>query len=189
MYMSAPDFEKIFQSCGGCYLILLPDAPVFTIVAVTDAYLSATHTKRDAIVGRGLFEVFPDNPHDHTADGVTNLRASLERVMSSKEIDYMKIQKYDVQIADMPGKFEERYWIPDNAPILDEHGAVQYIVHHVEDATSQEHLIHQFGGDDIFKGDEAELNQVERLNKIMVARELRMIELKKELAAYKTRVA
>jgi hypothetical protein len=35
----------------------------------------------------------------------------------------------------------------------------------------------------------SELNQVERLNKIMVARELRMIELKKELAAYKTRVA
>lgn len=185
--MSAPDFEKIFQSCGGLYLILSPDTPVFTIVAVTDAYLNATHTNREMIVGRELFEVFPDNPNDHTADGVSNLRASLMRVLDSKKIDYMPIQKYDVRLPE--GTFEERYWIPDNAPILDTEGNVVYIVHHVEDATSQEHLIHQFGGDDIFKGDEGKLTQVERLNKIMVSRELRMIELKKELAEYKASIA
>jgi hypothetical protein len=185
--MSAPDFEKIFQSCGGCYLILLTNAPTFTIVAVTDAYLSETHTTREKIVEHPLFEIFPDNPDDQTADGVSNLRASLMRVLDSKEIDYMAIQKYDVRLPQ--GEFEVRYWIPDNAPILDAEGNVIYIVHHVEDATSQEHLIHQFGGEDLIKGDEGKLTQVERLNKIMVSRELRMIELKKELAKYKEKTA
>lgn len=181
--MSAPDFERMFQSCGGCYLILAPEAPTFTIVAVSDAYLNATHTKRDEILDRGLFEVFPDNPNDQTADGVSNLRSSLMLVLDSGHIDYMPVQKYDVRLPD--GTFEERYWIPDNAPIFDTEGNIQYIVHHVEDATSQEHLIHQYGGDDI----EGKLTQIERLNKIMVSRELRMIELKKELAEYKAKNA
>jgi PAS domain-containing protein len=60
------------------YLVLTPD---LTIVAVSDAYAAATMTRRDEILGRGLFEVFPDNPDDPAATGVRNLRASLERVI------------------------------------------------------------------------------------------------------------
>lgn len=62
----------------GLYLVLLPD-PTYTIVAVSDAYLAATKTRRDEILGRALFAVFPDNPDDPAATGVSNLRASLRR--------------------------------------------------------------------------------------------------------------
>jgi hypothetical protein len=44
-----------------------------TIVAVSDAYLKATMTKREEVLGRGLFEVFPDNPDDPTATGVRTI--------------------------------------------------------------------------------------------------------------------
>jgi PAS domain-containing protein len=64
--MSALDFRRLFESAPGLYLILAPD---LTIVAVSDAYLAATMTQREAIVGRALFEVFPDNPDDPSADG------------------------------------------------------------------------------------------------------------------------
>ena len=63
----APDFRRLFQSASGCCLVLAPD---FTIVAVSDAYLRATMTKRDEILGRGIFDVFPDNPSDPGATGV-----------------------------------------------------------------------------------------------------------------------
>src|SRR3977135_2941249 len=56
-----PDFQALFQSTPGRYLVLAPD---FTIKAVTDAYLHATMTNRENILGRGVFEVFPDNPND-----------------------------------------------------------------------------------------------------------------------------
>ena len=46
---------------------------------MSDAYLQATMTKREEILGRGIFEVFPDNPDDPAATGVNNLGASLER--------------------------------------------------------------------------------------------------------------
>lgn len=127
------DFRQIFESAPGLYLILAPD---LTIVGVTNAYAKATLQQRDAMVGRGLFDVFPDNPDDPNADGVSNLRASLDRVRRSKVADTMAIQKYDIRKPDADGGgFEERYWSPVNTPVLDEAGAVRYIIHAVEDVT------------------------------------------------------
>src|SRR5215467_11017614 len=56
-----PDFKLLFESGPGLYLVLTKE---LRIVAVSDAYLRATMTRREAIIGRGLFEVFPDNPED-----------------------------------------------------------------------------------------------------------------------------
>ena len=108
-------------------------APDFTIVGASDAYLRATMTKRDEIVGRCIFDVFPDNPDDPHATGVANLRASLERVLQHRSADAMVIQKYDIRRPG--GGFEERYWSPVNSAVLDEHGGVAYIIHRVEDVT------------------------------------------------------
>ncbi len=131
--LSPPDFQAIFQSVPGLYLVLEPD---FTIVAVSDAYLQATMTRREEILGRGLFEVFPDNPEDPCATGVTNLRASLNRVLAQRAPDRMAIQKYDIRKPQSEGgAFEERYWSPLNTPVLDAEGAVVYLIHQVVDVT------------------------------------------------------
>ncbi len=184
--MDTPDFERILEAVPDCYLVLGSDAPQFTIVAVSDAYLAATHTTRELVLNKELFAVFPDNPDDATADGVSNLRASLMRVLEHKKIDYMPIQKYDIprsRTEDLG--FEERYWIPDNSPVLDDNGEVRYIVHHVSDATEPEQLIRKYAPVTHESEDpEAQkLTQTERLNRIMIERELRMAELKKELSA------
>src|SRR4029077_12039216 len=85
-----PEFRALFESAPGLYLVLTPD---LTIVAVSDAYLRATMTERDKILGRGLFEIFPDNPDEPGATGVSNLRGSLQRVLSDKVPDTMAVQK------------------------------------------------------------------------------------------------
>lgn len=92
-----PDFRLIFQSAPGLFLLLGPDAPAFTILDASDAYLRATNTEPDRIVGRGIFDVFPNNPDDPGATGTSNLRASLERALASKEPDTTAAQKYDVR--------------------------------------------------------------------------------------------
>ncbi len=125
-----PDFRAIFEKSPGLYLIL--DAK-FTIVAVSDSYCRATMTDRDDIMGRGLFEVFPDNPDDNGADGVANLRTSLLNVIKKRAADRMADQKYDIRRPD--GVFEERYWRPLNSPVLGVDGYVRWIVHAVEDVT------------------------------------------------------
>jgi len=125
-----PDFRAILEAAPGCYLILDPD---LKIVGASDAYLAATMTDRAAIVGRGIFDVFPDNPDDVTANGVSNLRESLHRVLANRVSDTMAVQQYDIRRPD-GGGFETRWWSPINSPVLID-GNVAYIVHRVEDVT------------------------------------------------------
>jgi len=129
---SGPDFRLLFEESPDVLLVLLPDAPRYTMVAATGARWRATHTTPDTL-GRGLFEVFPDNPADPTATGTSNLRASLERVLKTRQPDTMPVQKYDIRGPD--GRFEARYWSPKNLPILSPTGKVKYILHRVEDVT------------------------------------------------------
>jgi PAS domain S-box-containing protein len=133
--------RALFEACPDLYLVLDPD---LRIVAVSDAYLRATLTKRASIVGRGLFEVFPDNPDDPSASGVANLRTSLQRVIAEKRPHAMDVQKYDIRLPDAEGGgFEVRYWSPLNTPVLDEQGEVQLIIHRVEDVTARMRLEHR----------------------------------------------
>jgi signal transduction histidine kinase len=130
------DYKAFFEAVPGLYLILLPNAPHYTIVAVSNSYLQATMTKRDEITGRGLFEVFPDNPDDPSATGTSNLKSSLEKVLGGKIAHTMAIQKYDIQRPEASGGgFEERYWSPLNTPVLNDKKEITYIIHQVEDVT------------------------------------------------------
>jgi signal transduction histidine kinase len=125
-----PDFRVLFESSPGLHLVL---DPTLRIVAVTDAYLRATMTRREDILRRGLFEVFPDNPDDPAATGARNLRTSLERVLHHKVADTMAVQQYDIRKPD--GQFEVRFWSPINLPVLDASGRVIWIIHRVEDVS------------------------------------------------------
>ena len=132
---SLPDFQAIFQAIPGNYLIVQPNSPTFTILAVSDQYNAVTNTDRSDILGKLLFEVFPDNPEDPNADGVANLTASLEEVIRERKVHRMKIQKYDIPNAD--GSFSVKYWSPTNSPVLDSRGEVRCIIHNVIDITEQ----------------------------------------------------
>lgn len=133
MSPSAPDFKRLFESAPGLFLVLTPD---LRIAAVSEAYLRATMTRRDEILGRHLFDVFPDNPDDPAATGVSNLKASLDRVLRYLTPDTMAFQKYDIRRpASEGGGFEERWWSPVNTPVLDDAGRLLYVIHRVEDVT------------------------------------------------------
>ena len=128
-----PDFRMLFEAAPGLYLVLDPE---LRILAASDAYLAATMTQRDQIMGRGIFDVFPDNPDDPEATGVSNLSASLERVRRQRVPNAMAIQKYDIRRPEEEGGgFEERFWSPRNTPVLDESGQLAYIIHRVDDVT------------------------------------------------------
>lgn len=127
------DLKMILEAMPDLYLIL--DANLF-IIEASDAYLRATMVARESIIGKYIFDIFPDNPADLNATGVKNLRTSLENVLTKKAPDAMPIQKYDIRSNQTTeGAFEERYWNPINIPILDQLQNVLYIIHRVDDAT------------------------------------------------------
>lgn len=126
------NYTILFRSAPALIMVLKPDKG-FTILDASESYMLATKTKRHEMIGKALFEVFPDNPSDTTATGVTNLRNSLLTVLKTKESHTMALQKYDIPLED--GSFEEKYWKPKNMPVLDDDGTILYIIHQVEDVT------------------------------------------------------
>lgn len=128
-----PDFQALFESIPSPCLALDPQ---LRVIAVSYAYASATMQRREDMLGRTMFDIFPDNPDDPSADGVRNLHASLQRVLRHKVADVMAVQKYDItRPPEQGGGFEVRYWNPVNSPVLDERGEVRYIIHRAEDIT------------------------------------------------------
>src|ERR1051325_11209057 len=71
---ATPDYRALFESAPGLFLVL--DVQ-FRVIAGTGDYLQATKTRREEIIGRSLFDVFPAHPTDVSAD----LRTSLETVL------------------------------------------------------------------------------------------------------------
>lgn len=127
------DYRAVFEALATPSLVLAP--PDFVMVAANEARLRVTNTRREDVIGHKLFDVFPDNPDDPASSGVTNLRASLARVLATRRTDVMPVQKYDIPHPD--GGFEERWWSPVNVPVLGADGSVEYIVHRVEDVTAE----------------------------------------------------
>jgi len=128
------EYKRIFDAAPALCLLLGTDEK-FTILGASDAYLRATGTQRDQIIGRGLFEVFPNSPQDGPR-GATNLRASLQRVLDRRAADTMAVEKHEVRCPDSEGGgFEERYWSSVNSPVVSESGEIRWIVHLAEDVT------------------------------------------------------
>lgn len=130
---STPDFAALFNATPTACMVMSLD---FTIVAVNDAHLEATGATRSDIVGRNIFDAFPSNPDRKDSDGVSNIRASMLRVLQTKEPDVMPIQRYDVPVEGRPDAgFTVRYWKPKHLPVLDSCGEVAYIIQHVDNVT------------------------------------------------------
>jgi PAS domain-containing protein len=127
-------FQPEFDASPHPYM-LIDHAPGLHIVDINDAYARATLTSRSDVVGHSLFEIFPDNPEDALADGVSNLYTSLRTVVKTGQPHAMAIQRYDIR--DPQGQFVERHWQPINSPIHDKDGVLIYILHHVEDVTAE----------------------------------------------------
>lgn len=124
-------YAAIFAEAPCPFLVLTPE---LEIVDGNPAYLSATGRSRDALVGRHMFDAFPDNPGDPLADGVCNLRRSFESALRFGTRQQMPLQRYDVQ--DPRGRWNLRYWTPANWAVMDD-GRPMALVHHVIDVTER----------------------------------------------------
>ncbi|MGW7330623.1 PP2C family protein-serine/threonine phosphatase [Streptomyces sp. NPDC054840] len=126
------DYHSVFHALPGAVALLTPD---LVYLDVNQSFLEASGRTREQLLDRYLFDVFPDNPNDPAANGMRNLRGSLERVAATGEPDSMAVQRYDVEYPDGSGLWHERYWSPVNVPVLAPDGTVMLLLHRVEEVT------------------------------------------------------
>lgn len=132
MAVAGIDYAAVFQGLPGMVALLTPE---LVYADANEEFLRMSGRTREQVVGRYLFDVFPDNPNATTPSGMRNLEASLKRVLATGERDAMALQRYDVQSLRRPGEWEERYWSPVNAPVSGPDGRVVLLVHRVEEVT------------------------------------------------------
>ena len=129
-----PDFRAIFEALPGCFLVLSPD---LVILAASAAYLRASRVTWEGVIGRPILEVFPDRPDP---GGLAMLRASLDRVMASREADTIAVRRYD--LGPIGAEPDTRYWSLVNVPVLTPGGRLGYVIHWLDDVTE---LVRQAG--------------------------------------------
>lgn len=133
MTMAEINYQAVFEAFPGPTALLSCD---FTILDANRDYLDAVGRERADVVGRNIFAAFPTNTREPGDTGADNLRASLESVVATGEMDRMDLIRYDIEVPGRPGVFEERYWAVVNAPVVGPSGRPDCIVHRAADATA-----------------------------------------------------
>ncbi|MDQ3290320.1 MAG: PAS domain S-box protein, partial [Bacteroidota bacterium] len=131
---SLAKLEKIFAAAPDSYLLLSPD---LIIQMATDAYLAIFNFKKEAIVGRYVMDLFPENISAEVEKAFGDLRASLQQVLATKKPHQIYIQQFDLPDPIKTGAFVPKYWLALNTPVLNEEGEIQFIIHKVEDVTDR----------------------------------------------------
>ncbi|MEV6008243.1 SpoIIE family protein phosphatase [Streptomyces sp. NPDC051976] len=134
------DYAAVFHALPGMVALLTPD---LVYADANEDFLRLAGRSLDQLVGRYIFDVFPENPNDPAAAGMRETEASMRRAVTTGERDTMALLRYDIEDRQRPGHWEEHFWSPVNAPVLGPDGDVVLLVHRVEEVTE---LIRARGG-------------------------------------------
>ncbi|MDR5857672.1 ATP-binding protein [Caballeronia sp. LZ062] len=130
-------FEEIFNTAPvGSYL--LSPTPEAVVLAVNDAFLKVSTLRREDMVGKSLFEIFPHNEADPNDTGVEALRQSIARARETGRADHMPLQRFPLWVTAEDGtmRYEERFWSAVNTPIFNAEGTLICVSHTTTDVTA-----------------------------------------------------
>ena len=80
MKETAVDYAAVFQSLPGMVALLTPE---LVYVDANEDFQRLSGRTRAQLVGRYIFDVFPDNPNDPAATGMRDVQASMLRVVAT----------------------------------------------------------------------------------------------------------
>jgi two-component system CheB/CheR fusion protein len=126
-------FQTVFEKSPGS-LLIKADCPRFTIFAASDSYLAITSGKREEVIGKGFFEVYPDDNVEF--DNRTSARKEFTKVIETRQKVEVPTYRFDVYDPETK-KYNIHYWSCSNSPVLDDTGNVAYILNTVVDITGE----------------------------------------------------
>ena len=125
------DYAALFAAFPTACVVLDPQ---FLIRDVNAAYLTVTGRRREDLLGRALFDAFPDLDPSTGAEG--NVRRILTRALRTARPVVLGAQRYDISATDDPTDSQVRYWTSTVVPILDPTGGVAALLYNVHDVTA-----------------------------------------------------
>lgn len=124
--LSLEHYRDLFDAIPSPYMVLDTE---LRFVAVNDSYTETLGRSRDELVGRKLFDLFPND-----GESGERLRDSLMRVIETGRSDTLSHIHYAIPNSDGDG-FEDRYWTAIHFPLFNEDGYVECVVQNTVDVT------------------------------------------------------
>ncbi|MDB5168357.1 MAG: domain S-box protein [Candidatus Saccharibacteria bacterium] len=129
------DHKKLFQSLSNAYIVYGVDDPDFTILEENQAHAEISMVKRDDIIGKSVFDVFPDVSEQYLKTGVSLFKESVRKVIRTKRPDMMPNLKYD--LVDKKGNVTQKVWSLVHYPVFDKENNVIAVCQSTEDVTDK----------------------------------------------------
>ena len=128
------DFGIVFERSSSACLLLLPEAPGFAVVAVSDAYLALTRARRADSVGLGLFDALQQGPVPLRGGQIEALRGGLEQAMATLAPTQLLLEVVpaEARARAAPAPAEPTIWSVMNTPVLSADGSVRYLLLRLE---------------------------------------------------------
>ena len=104
------------------------------IRAANPAFCRATDSDADQLVGCVADEAFPDRPGEAEAAAGSTFVRSVEEVLRSRATLWLGMHRHDLPDPREPGRWVHRWWLPVQAPVLED-GRLVGVLHHVQDVT------------------------------------------------------
>ncbi|AKF07443.1 PAS domain-containing protein [Sandaracinus amylolyticus] len=129
---------EAFRLSPNAYMVLDRD---LRYVAANDAYLRETASRLEDLVGKYVFDLFPNVPDDPNDASRQRLRRSLEKAVRTGETDVLAFLPYRVPTLTPSGPVvEQRFWSATHTPLKDARGQVAYVLQHTVDVTELHRL-------------------------------------------------
>ncbi len=125
-----PTLVDVVDSIATPLALLTPE---LRFVAVNRAFCGLVERTAGEMIGREVFDVFPEVPIA-AGDDMPDLRETFQRVVETATAQTSPLLRYDVARND-GGAPDERYWHITNVPILDATGRLQFILNSPEEVT------------------------------------------------------
>jgi signal transduction histidine kinase len=130
------DFQKVFESVQGSYLLLSID---LTILDVSEGYIRYNNASKENIIGRKIFHLFPYNQFKFEDEVIQRLQNSLIKLtLQTKVSEDGKNQKFKMKGSHLESKVT--YWAYENWPVYGTNHEVVQIIHRLEDITGSQQL-------------------------------------------------
>lgn len=127
---ATPDFQRMFAAATQLSIVVSGDAPLYTVVAESDAFARATGIPRQQMVGTALHRSLTPGMSDLEPDAAAALERSIERVFMTGIAETMSLRAFERSSTE---RVAARVWTAVNYPLCAQHGRVCHVVHRREE--------------------------------------------------------
>lgn len=119
-----PDFEAVFASLPVAFMILDRE---LRLVGANQAYLAVTGARRTDVIGRYVFDAFPEAP-----ERVQRFRDAFERALAGEE-NVVAMAPFSIPSSAGPRTI---YWSCTHTPVRNGRGEVTHVIQQAQDVTA-----------------------------------------------------